>query len=76
MNNLISETFSFRNKFLNFYFCIYAKIKVEQISNIIIVIKNRLGENYEENEFKRLVREELTMRQYSEEVINEWIENI
>jgi len=76
MNNLISETFSFRNKFLNFYFCIYAKIKVEQISNIIIVIRNQLGEDYEENEFKRLVREELTMRLYSEETISEWLNNI
>ena len=34
------------------------------------------GEDYEENEFKRLVREELTMRQYSEETINEWLNNI
>jgi len=38
------------------------------------VIRNKLGENYEENEFKRLVREELTMRQYSEEIINKWLE--
>ena len=76
MNNLIYETFSFINKFLNFYFCIYAKIKVEQIGNVIGVIRNRLGEDYDENEFKRLVREELTMRLYSEETINEWLNNI
>ena len=48
----------------------------EQISNIIVLIKNQLGEKYNENEFKRLVREELLMRRYSEETINEWIENI
>jgi len=48
----------------------------EQISNIIIIIRNQLGEDYDENEFKRLVIEELTMRNYSGDVINEWINNI
>ena len=48
----------------------------EQISNIIIMIRNKLGEDYEENEFNRLVREELSMRNYSEEIINKWIVNI
>jgi len=48
----------------------------EQIGNVISVIRNNLGENYEENEFKRRVKEELLMREYSEETINEWIENI
>jgi len=48
----------------------------EQIGNIIILIKNDLGENYDENEFKRRIHEELTMRHYSEDVINEWIYNI
>jgi len=48
----------------------------EQIGNIIILIKKDLGENYDENEFKRRVREELTMRNYSEDVINEWLTNI
>jgi len=48
----------------------------EQIGNIISIIRNNLGEDYEENEFKRLVKEELSMRQYSEETINEWINNI
>jgi len=48
----------------------------EQIGNIIILIKNDLGENYDEDEFKRRVHAELTMRYYSEDVINEWIDNI
>ena len=48
----------------------------EQIGNIISIIRNKLGENCEENEFKRRIREELTMRSYSEETINEWIDNI
>jgi len=48
----------------------------EQIGNIISIIRNNLGEDYEENEFKRRVIYELTMRQYSEETINEWTNNI
>src|SRR3989339_568156 len=48
----------------------------EQIGNIISIIRNNLGEDYEENEFKRRIREELTIRAYSEETINEWIEHI
>jgi len=48
----------------------------EQIGNIIILIKNQLGEIYDEDEFKSRVHEELTMRNYSEDVINEWLDNI
>jgi len=48
----------------------------EQIGNIIILIKNDLGKNYDEDEFKRRVHEELTIRHYSEDVINEWLDNI
>jgi len=48
----------------------------EQIGNIISIIRTNLGDNYEESEFKRRVREELMMRQYSEDVINEWLDNI
>ena len=48
----------------------------EQIGNVISIIRANLGENYEESEFKRRVHEELTMRQYSEDVINEWLNNI
>jgi len=48
----------------------------EQISNIIILIRNQLGEDYEEDEFKRRVNEELTKRHYSKDVINEWLTNI
>jgi len=47
----------------------------EQIGNIIILIKNQL-KDYNEEEFKRRVKEELSMRQYSEDVINEWLDNI
>ena len=48
----------------------------EQIGNIISIIRNKLENNYEENKFKKLVHEELTIRHYSEDVINEWINNI
>jgi len=48
----------------------------EQIGNVISIIRTNLGDNYEETEFKRLIHEELSMRQYSEDVINEWINNI
>jgi len=48
----------------------------EQIGNIISIIRNNIGEDYDENEFKRRVKDELTMRAYSEETINEWIEHI
>ena len=48
----------------------------EQIGNIISIIRNNLGENYDESEFKRHVREELMMRKYSESVIDEWLNNI
>ena len=48
----------------------------EQISNIISLIKNNLGDDYDENEFKKLIREELSTRNYSEDVINEWLDNI
>jgi len=48
----------------------------EQIGNIIILIKKDIGENYDEKEFKNRVHEELTMRNYSEDVINEWLNNI
>ena len=47
----------------------------EQIGNIISIIRNNFDED-DENEFKRRVKEELTMRAYSEEIINEWINNI
>jgi len=48
----------------------------EQISNIIIVIKNQLKEDYDEDEFKRRVKEELSVRHYSEDVINEWLTDV
>jgi len=48
----------------------------EQIGNVISVIRKTLGEDYNEDEFKRRIREELLMRQYSEETINEWIEHV
>jgi len=46
------------------------------LSYIIVLVKNQLGVDYNEIEFKRLVKEELTIRQYSENVINEWLNNI
>ena len=44
----------------------------EQIGNIIITIQNNMA-NYNVDEHKELVRQELTSRGYSEEIINEWI---
>lgn len=47
----------------------------EQIGNIIISIQNNMT-NYNVDEHKELVRQELTSRGYSEEIINEWLEYI
>jgi len=50
----------------------------QQISNIIITIKNNLELNHEytTEKHKELVREELKMREYEEELINLWTEQI
>ena len=45
----------------------------DQIVNIIILMKNQLGEEYSEEKHKRLVIKELKERGFSEEVIEEWI---
>lgn len=47
----------------------------EQIGNIIITIQKNMT-NYNVDEHKKLVKEELTIRGYSEETINEWVEYI
>ena len=44
----------------------------EQIGNIIITIQNNMA-NYNVDEHKELVRQELFSRGYSEEIINEWL---
>ena len=45
----------------------------EQITNIIMSLKNKISNDYE---LKEAVKKELTERQYSESVINEWLEYI
>ena len=45
----------------------------EQITNIIISLKNKISNN---DELKEAVKQELTERQYDESVINEWLEYI
>ncbi len=50
----------------------------EQIGNIIILIRNKLEQNneYTEEKFKELVKKELLERQYDEQTISGWIDNI
>jgi hypothetical protein len=50
----------------------------QQIANIIIIIKNDLEEKneYSIEEHKKMVREELKMRSYNDDLIAEWVEQI
>ncbi len=48
----------------------------EQIGNICIVIREKLGVNYTEEKFKELVKKELQERNYDENIIAEWLDNI
>lgn len=48
----------------------------QQIGNIIILIKNKLGEDYSIEEHKRLVLIELKNREISDNIIEEWLEYI
>ncbi len=48
----------------------------EQIGNICILIKEQLGKNYTEEIFKQKVRSALQERNYSENIIAEWLDNI
>ena len=55
------------------------KIKIHdssQIGNIIYLVKERLGTEYTPEQHKIEVRKELQERNYSENVIDEWIEYI
>ena len=45
----------------------------EQISNIILFIKNKLGNNYSVEEHKKLIISELTNKNYDYNTIEEWI---
>ena len=45
----------------------------EQIGNIIVMIKEQLGKDYNIDHHKYLVRKELKEREYSENIIEEWI---
>ena len=48
----------------------------DQISNLLFLIKQRLGDNYTIEEHKRLVKQEMEERNYTEDEINEWIDCI
>jgi hypothetical protein len=55
------------------------EIKIQdssQIGNIIIIVKERLGEEYSVDKHKEEVKKELLERGYDLETINEWIEYI
>jgi protein phosphatase 1 regulatory subunit 7 len=47
-----------------------------QIGNIIVIVKERLGEEYSIDKHKEEVKKELLERGYNLETINEWIEYI
>jgi hypothetical protein len=47
----------------------------EQIENICILIKEKLGEKYTEELFKQELKEALQERNYSESAIAEWLDN-
>ena len=47
-----------------------------QIGNIIVMIKQQLGEEYSVEQHKELVRKALEEREYSTEIIEEWLEYI
>jgi hypothetical protein len=47
-----------------------------QIGNIIVMIKQQLGEEYSVEQHKELVRKALDEREYSTETIDEWLEYI
>jgi hypothetical protein len=48
----------------------------EQIGNICILIKEQLGEKYTKELFKQKVRGALQERNYGENIIAEWLDNI
>jgi Leucine-rich repeat (LRR) protein len=47
-----------------------------QIGNIIVIIKEQLGDSYTVEKHKELVYEELLERGFNEDTINEWLEYI
>ena len=48
----------------------------EQIGNIIVLIKEQLGADYNVERHKELVIKELKERNYDDKIIKEWIEFI
>ena len=48
----------------------------QQIGNIIIIIKEQLGNNYTIERHKELVKNELQERGYEDNIINEWLDYI
>jgi Leucine-rich repeat (LRR) protein len=47
-----------------------------QIGNIIVIIKEQLGDEYSVEKHKKLVYKELVEREFDEDTINEWLEYI
>jgi hypothetical protein len=48
----------------------------QQIGNIIVIIKEQLGNNYTIDKHKELVKSELKERCYNETIINKWLDYI
>jgi Leucine-rich repeat (LRR) protein len=48
----------------------------EQISNIFIAVKQKLKDEYSDELFKETIKKELQERNYKDEIIQEWIEQI
>ena len=82
MNDSLCKCFTGRisrviNCLSSFSEMVNIKIKDEsQIGNIIVMVKNTLGEDYTIDKHKEIVRKELLEREYDEEVIEKWIEYI
>jgi len=50
--------------------------ELKKIGNVIILIGNKHEYDFDENELKKLICDELVKRNYSEEDINKWFDDI
>ena len=79
MNDALCKCFTGRiSRLVNCLNGFYDDVKIkigtnEQIGNIIIMVKERLGKDYNVDRHRELVRNELKEREYSDDVIDEWI---
>lgn len=82
MNDAICKCFTGRiSRLINCLNGFYSDIQIqigdnEQIGNIIIMVKESLGENYNIDEHKKKVSQELLERGYNRAIIDEWISYI